>query len=281
VPLHKMTVARSPCVALALTLLLAGCGGSSGSNATTSGPLSARNLNLIFVVSEDKAFQASGDVNPATANLTDQGLQRSLLMATFLRRRVLGDKNVTGVYALEAMTHLQPPGGFPDMAAAVTIQQFALLNQITLTGDGQTYTANSYPLNASYASGAVPSGVATPAVSCTNCRGLDFADQGGDNETLVSGIITANVPGFYVFSAPWETVSTLLTNINQLEGYNLTVPGSYVDPNHIYAISIVPSGSARRLPSTANRNRPRPILRCPCRCRSALHALRKRISPSQ
>src|SRR5208282_2122737 len=177
--------------------LLAGCGGSSGPNATappTPAALSARNLNLIFVVSEDLAYQAPGDVNPSTANLTNRGLQRSLRMATFLRDHVLGRKNVTGVYALEPMTHLQTASDYPDMATLETIQQFALLNQITLSGKGVTYTANSYPLNASYAAGSIPTAVATPAVGCVNCQGLDFNDERDDNETLVKGIVASSVP---------------------------------------------------------------------------------------
>jgi len=80
-------------------------------------PLSAANLNLIFVVSEDLAYQAPGDVNPTTANLTSQGLQRALLMASFLQRNVLGMMNVTGIYALEPMTHLQTTSNYPDMVA--------------------------------------------------------------------------------------------------------------------------------------------------------------------
>ena len=133
--MYKITVVRPLFLVLALTLL-AGCGGSSDPNATappTPAPLSASNLNLIFVVSEDLAYQASGDVNPSTANLTNQGLQRSLLMATFLQQHVLGRKNVTGIYALEPMTHLQTASNYPDMVALETIQQFALLNQITLS----------------------------------------------------------------------------------------------------------------------------------------------------
>jgi len=248
VQLYKITVVWPLCLLLALTLL-AGCGGSSGANATASStpaPLSARDLNLIFVVSEDLAYQASGDVNPSTANLTDRGLQRSLQMATFLREHVLGRKNVTGVYALEPMTHLQTTSNYPDMAAPETIQQFALLNRITLSGDGATYTGNSYPLNTSYASGQpLPTGVATPAVTCPNCQGLDFNDNGNDNETLVNGIVTAEVPGFYVFSAPWETTIALMASINEHEGYGLTLPATYAGPNYIYAISIPPSGKAR------------------------------------
>lgn len=249
--MYKTTV-RWPLLVVPL-LMMAGCGGSSGSSASSiSAPLSARNLNLIFVVSEDLAFNASGDVNPNTANLTSQGLQRSLMMATFLRRRVLGGKNVTGVYALQPMSHLQTAGDYPDMAAYESIQQFALENQVTLTAEGETYTANSYPLNVSYAPGLMPSAVATPAVACANCEGLDFADQSGDNETLVTHIIDAKAAGFYVFSAPWETVSALLANINKSEGYGLAVPTSYVSPNYVYALSIAPSGSARLVTFNSN-----------------------------
>ena len=243
--MNKITVVRPLFLVLAL-MLFAGCGGSSNATAPlTPAPLSAGNLNLIFVVSEDLAFQAPGDVNPATANLTNRGLQRSLLMATFLHRDLLRKKNVTAVYALQPMTHLQTASNYPDMAAYGTIQQFALLNQVTLTAEGVTYTANSYPINVSYASGPLPTAVATPAVSCANCQGLDFADQGGDNETLVDGIIKANVPGFYVFSAPWETTTALLTHINAHGGYNLNLPTSFAGPNYIYAITIAPSAKAR------------------------------------
>jgi hypothetical protein len=47
------------------------CGPASGPGANA--PLSADNLNLIFVVSPDLACHAPGDVNPDTANLTPQG----------------------------------------------------------------------------------------------------------------------------------------------------------------------------------------------------------------
>src|SRR5208337_15785 len=156
--MNKITVLRSLFLVLFLTLL-AGCGGSSDPGATAPptpapAPLSADNLNLIFVVSEDLAYQAPGDVNPSTANLTDRGLQRSLRMATFLREHVLGTENVTGIYVLEPMTHLQTTSNYPDMVAPETIQQFALLNHITLNSAPPPqffpYTGNSYPLNATY-----------------------------------------------------------------------------------------------------------------------------------
>jgi hypothetical protein len=247
--MNKTNVVWLLFLVLAVTLL-AGCG-SSGP--PTPAPLSRGNLNLIFVVSDDLAYHATGDVNPKTANLTNQGLQRSLLMATFLKQQVLAGENVTAIYAVEPMTHLQTTNNYPDMAALETIQQFAMLNQITLSDAGQIpYTSNSYPINVSYAPDQVISGVASPYQSCAGCQGLDFSDQGSDNETLVSDIVKANTPGFYVFSAPWETVSTLMANINQLEGYNLTLPVRYAGPNFIYAISIAPSGGGTLVTYNSN-----------------------------
>ena len=233
----KIFVALSLFLALAVALL-AGCGGDSTSNPA---PLSADNVNLIFVISPDLAYQAIGDVDPDTANLTNQGLQRSLLTATFLRQQVLGANNVTAIHTLEPMTHLQTANEYPDMAGIGYVQQFALLNQFTEQGT----TAYSFPIGASYAPGSAPEGVAEPISSTAGCRGLDFKDTKGDNIALASGVINAKVPGFYVFSAPWETVSALLADIKRTEGYSdMNLPQTYLGPNYIYAISIAPSGSA-------------------------------------
>ncbi len=278
IPRNKTIVVLLLLSVLGVTLL-AGCGSSSAPNPPTPpvppapAPLSDANVNLIFVVSEDLAYQAAGDMNPKTANLTNQGLQRSLLMATFLKLQVLGAKDVTGIYALEPMTHLQTTNNYPDMVALETVQQFAMLNQITMSGDGGAqYTGNSYPLNASYASGPVPSGVAPPLIPCGSCQGLDFEDQAGDNENLVTSIVKANVAGFYVFSAPWETTSALLASINKAEGYNLALPVTYAGPNYVYAISIAPSGAASLITYNSNLNPPSgypvlpgpPLVGAPC-----------------
>jgi len=260
--MKRISIIRSLFLFLALTLL-AGCASSSGSN--TTAPLSADNINLIFVVSPDLAYHASGDVDTSTANLTNQGLQRSLLMATYLKKQVLGMKNVTGIYALEPMTHLQTANNYPDMAAIGYIQQFALLNQITLTGVGGAgspfYTANSFPLNAS----PVTSSIAKPLNFCPDCQGLDFNNTGSNNDSLVAGIIAINVPGFYVFSAPWETISALMANINAQQGYNLSLPASFQGPNYVYAISIIPSGSASLVTYNSNLTPPStyPVLPTP------------------
>ena len=116
-------------------MLLCGCGASNHQGnlpASNPAPLSAANVNLIFVVSADLQYQASGDVNADTANLTAQGLQRTLLMAPYLQHAVLGNQNVSAIYALEPMTHLQTSSGYPDMTALETVQQFALMNQFTM-----------------------------------------------------------------------------------------------------------------------------------------------------
>ncbi len=253
--MNKSNVVRRLLLVLALAVL-AGCSGISEPSPTPPpipAPLSADNLNLIFVVSEDLAYNAAGDINPTTANLTNQGLQRSLLMAPFLQQNLLGGQNVTGIYALEPMTHLQTAENYPDMVALETIQQFALLNQITVPKDPvgtAQYTANSYPLNTGYVPGPVPPGVAPSLIYCQGCEGLQFNDLNSDihealvnNQSVVTQILNYNVPGFYVFSAPWETTFSLLTSINTNEGYKLTLPARYQGPNYIYAISIPPKGS--------------------------------------
>jgi len=167
-----------------LLVTLVGCGGVGkviAPVAPTAAPLDAGNINLIFVVSEDLAYQAGGDVSPSTANLTNRGLQRSLRMATFLQQNVLGGENVNGIYAVEPMTHLQTTNtanSYPDLAALETVQQFAMLNQLTFSSTivGPTqYTANSFPINAGYAMGQTLSEVAAPGIYCESCKGSTMA----------------------------------------------------------------------------------------------------------
>ena len=252
--MNKRTIVHSLLLILALTLL-ASCGGSSDPSPSTPtpSPLSANDFNLIFVVTEDVSYQAYGDVNLDTGNLTDRGLQRSLKMATFLQQKVLGGGNASGIYALTPMTHLQTVNQYPDMAGLMTVEQFAMLNQTALYFPGfAPFTANSYPVSVSYSSARLPDDVAVPLMNCPaigtggaySCQGLDYRDLDGDNEILVGALIQTGAPGFYVFAAPWETVHSLMANINRLENYNLALPPRYISPNYIYAISVNPSGSA-------------------------------------
>ena len=254
-----------------LIFSLSGCGGDS-SNADV--PLSTDNINLIFVVSSDLAYNADGDISPVTANLTNQGLQRSLLMATYLKENVLGKENVTSIYALAPMTHLQTEKNYPDMTAIGSIQQFALLNQHTVSIPPEfgysSYTAYSYPIKAAYAEGSVPDGVMAPKDYCPDCNGLDFDDTEGNNVDLVIGIINKNIPGFYVFSAPWETTSALMENINQQQGYALDIPMSYRGPNHVYVITISPYGNTRLVTYDSNLEPPSTYPELPSPVASAL-----------
>ncbi len=279
-----MTTSGFRILFLALALVaLAGCGTSStrvvppAPIIPTPAPLAAGNINLIFVISDDLEYQADGDVDPVTANLTAQGLQRTLLMAPYLQQNVLGNNNVTSIYALEPMTHLQTTNGYPDMAALEMVQQFAMLNQFTMYSDAQLDNpspGSSFPINVSYALGSVPSEVAmpTPLDPCPNCQGLDFNDLDGDNETLLTGIVNAKTPGYYVFSAPWELTHKLLDNFNTFEHYNLSLHSSYQDSNLIRAISITPSGSASLTTYNSNLSPPKtyptldpgPVALSPC-----------------
>lgn len=230
---------------LALSLAsIAGCQPASGagSGSGSPAPLSADAINLVFVSTPDLAFQGPGDVNPDTANLTSQGLQRSLLMATYLKERVLGGKNVSRIFALAPMTHPQTAHAYPDMAAIGYIEQFAMLNQVSLTGLGGygsiPYTANSYPMAVSYGAGPLPSGVATSPDPCASCQGLDFADSAGGNEAIVKFVLEVNVPGSFVFAAPWETISPLMASVGKAVGSSLALPASYPGPNTVHVISI-------------------------------------------
>ncbi len=224
-----------------LIIAISGCGGSSsGDNAPQNSiPVIADNLNLIFVVSPDLANDPLGDLNSTTANLNNQGLQRSLFMGTYLKQ-MLGTNNVNGIHVLEPMTHRQTANNYPDMAAIWFVQQFAMLNQTT--------SQNSFPIGTSYGSPEdVPPGVVMPTLFNPECQGLVFHDASGNNLALVTGIIQANHSGFYVFSAPWETTSELLTSINTTMGYNLNLPTTYTGSNLVYEISITPSGAASLL----------------------------------
>ncbi len=225
------------------------------------------NVNLIFVVSPDVAYQTPGDVDLTTANLTGQGLHRSLMMGSYVKDHLLGCRNVTAIYALEPMTHLQTEHGYPDMAGLAFVQQFALLNQITLMGT----TGNSYPIGTSYARGSVPSGVVEPNIFPPNCQGLDFDDAAGNNIALATRIIDARVPGYYVFSAPWETTRALLAGIKDAKGYCLNLPTAFVGTNCVYVISITPCGLASLLaldsrlnPSAGYPALPAPVPSAPC-----------------
>jgi len=262
--MKRILVVLSLFPVLALTLLT-GCGGGSGQ--TSPALLSADNINLIFVVTPDVANDPLGDINPATANLSNQGLQRSLLLATYLKQQLMGTNNVTAIYTLEPMTHLQTANKYPDMAAIGFIQQFALLNRKTILGT----TANSYPLFAGYAPGDVPAGVAVPSPFVPGAQGLVFNDANGNNAALATRIINANVPGFHVFSAPWETTRDLLESITTTKGYALNLPTTYRGPNVVYVISITPSGKAGLATFDSKLNPPAtypvlpsPVAGCPC-----------------
>src|SRR6201999_3685838 len=109
-----------------------------------------------------------------------------------------------------------------------------------------------YPVFTSYTAESVPQGVVPQLPLCSACQGLDFNDQQGDNEALVNTVVEGKSPGFYVFSAPWETVSAVFGNMNRLKGYNLATPATYAGPNYVYALTIRSLGTARLVTYDAN-----------------------------
>ncbi len=229
-------------VIVSLTLL--GCGSRRQAVAVPPAPLKATDVNLIFVVSEDVNFSGDGDINLTTANLTSRGLNRALLLGQYLKQQVLGGENATAIYALTPMTHLQTANNYPDMVPLETVEQFAMENQVSIPSPGSpAEPANSYPIYASYAPGPLPNNVAPPVVSCAACQGLAFEDGNGNNLSIADGIIAANVPGFYILSAPWETIHALMDDLNRQKGYHLATPGAYAGPDNVYAFAMSSMGA--------------------------------------
>jgi hypothetical protein len=237
----KTAIVRRVLGPILILLASAACGGGS-----VAAPLDPGDLNLVLVVSPDLAFQSPGDLHPDTGNLTGQGLRRSLLLAEFLKQQVLGGHNVNGIHALSPMTHLQTAGRYPDMAPLAFVQQFSVLNQTTqILATGGAFTGNNVPINVAYSPGTLPAGVAAPASYCPDCNGLVFADATGANLALVSRIISSNRSGYFVLSAPWETVSALLAELNHRYGDALEVPLRFQGSNLVYALTLPAAGGPR------------------------------------
>lgn len=233
---------------------LIGCGSSSNNSAEQNNPSSnyatsallPNNINLIFVTSPDLLYSNLGDIQ-ANSNLTSQGLNRSLQLATYLKQNILGGQNVTQIFSLQPTSHMQ--NGHPDMTALEFIQQFAMLNQYTQTLPatyGGTITGNSMPLNVSYTQGAVPSIVPSTLNQsyCTNCQGLNFNTN---NSQIISNIVNNQIAGYYVFSAPWETIQSLMTTLNSMYDLKLNLPNTFQSSNLVYTVSFSPTkiGSAK------------------------------------
>ena len=238
---NRRPLAQLPqAVALALALLLPACR-SEPAPAGVAGALSPDDINLVFVVSPDLAYQTAGDVSAATGHLTPQGLQRSLQLAGFLKHQVLGDRNVTRISALQPMTHPQTASGYPDLTPLTYIQQFAMLNETWLTSTGgynsPLYLGYSSPINTSPIDPA-GQGFALP------WQGLVFDGASTSNLTIVEKILSDALPGFYLFSAPWETVSALMAAIQAKHQLAFTVPPTYGGSDQVLAISFKASGGA-------------------------------------
>jgi hypothetical protein len=225
---------------ICLSVAVAGCGDSDN---TSPSRLSSANINLIFVVSQDLGHN-DGDIDLDTANLNTRGLQRVISLATYLHSTLLNQASVNGIYVLEPATHLQTANNYPDLVPLEAVEQFAVLNQYSIDSPTPapaatfSFSSNSFPINVCYTRASVPQGVSTPSTFFANCQGIDFADNGGDNETLVNGIIAQQQGGFYVFALPFETLQSLLNNVKTLNSYDYTVPVTWEGANTLYVLTI-------------------------------------------
>ena len=209
----------------------------------SSGVLNASYENLIFVVTPDLANN-NGDVNPATANLSGQGLQRVIRLAAFVQSTLLGSASPGELYGLEPATHLQ--NGFPDLVPLEFLEQLSVLEQYTedvlLPQPPTITTGDSFPIDVSFTLASLPSGAAVPPAFYPSCQGLDFADSGGDNETLVNAVIARRLPRAYVFALPFATFQSLLAQLKVRNDYHYSVPAAWAGTNTVYVLT-VPAGS--------------------------------------
>ena len=118
----RRTLYGSGCRGLAAWLIaivsVALCG-AGGHRAIPKSRTARENLNLIFVPSADQ--------NPATGDLSNEGLDRSLRLGEYLRN-LINWPSVRGIYSLKPASHLVGPDARnPDFAPLETIEQFSLL----------------------------------------------------------------------------------------------------------------------------------------------------------
>lgn len=230
----------------ALSIALSGCGSAStadaGPSASAANSFNSTDVNLVFVVTPDLK-NSNGDINEKTANLTNQGLRRAMKLAVWLRTSLLGSVDVKGIYALEPTSHLQTDANYPDLVPLEFIEQFAMVNQYSEFAP-QTVTGSSFPVNLSYSQSSVPADAPVPASFPAGCRGIDYADRNGDNESLVSSIIAKNQSGFHVFAMPFDTFKGLLSGLRSQNAYDYTVPAAHEGPNVLYVLTVPPGGKA-------------------------------------
>ena len=252
------TLSGALVVTMLLSVAVAGCGGDSLTLPTSE--VQQPQTRLVFVVSSDIAHNV-GDINASTANLSNQGLQRALLLASYLRTTLLGGTNVDGIYALEPSTRLQTANSYPDLVPLEIIEQFALLNQYSErtslpTAAVEDTVANSFPINLSYTRESLPAGAATPQffapIGENEFQGIDFADAGGSNEILIDRLVAGKQGGLYVLALPFETLQSLLGRVKSSHAYAYDVPASWQGPNVVYMLTLLPHDQATLTAHDAN-----------------------------
>jgi hypothetical protein len=237
-------------VFLGLVVIFVGCSGSNNDIIPST--------NLVFVITQDLTYNA-GDVNPETANLSNQGLQRALMLGKYIKTNILNSANPNGIYALQPCTHLQTVNNYPNMVPLIVMEQFALLNQYPLpqSTPAQDVVAASFPIKVSYTEDSLPPVAAAQPYYIPECQGIDFADNKGGNVALVSGIIEKKQSGYYVFAMPFDTFQSLVSNLKELKSYNYKVPDVWEGPNIVYVLTIPITSSTATLRSHDTQLKPK------------------------
>lgn len=98
-----------------LSIAVSGCGSTSSSGAfstATSSSLDGIATNLVFVVTPDLSNN-NGDINTDTANLTNQGLQRAIKLAGWLRNFLLRSADPRASMRWSLLPTCRLPGTIP------------------------------------------------------------------------------------------------------------------------------------------------------------------------
>jgi hypothetical protein len=189
--------------ALLILAILTATLSSRAADAPAPARLGADTLNLVFI--------RSADVDAATGDLSIKGLNRSLMMGSYLRS-LLGGQSVSEIHALIPTSHPVGPGRIPDLAPLETVQQFDLLSQHAIG-----YAGATLPIKVD----------------------IDYRNTLAAIHRMIAGRSIGN----FFFSMPPAMLPALLRGIMQAEHWSTGITEIPADGyNLVYVLSIPPGG---------------------------------------
>ena len=115
---------------------------------------------------------------------------------------------------------------------------------------------NSYPIQASYASGSLPDGVAPPVLPCPACQGLDFNDRERRQRSSGRRYRHGKCSGILCLLGAMGDCQHLDGKYQPDRRLQSNSPTAYDGPNYVYAISITPPGNASLVTYNSKLNPP-------------------------